>query len=218
MSQSPGQATETADPGGAGAAPTTGVRGWLASRSVGQLSRGAVLVVLAVTAAFGGMDTVDSGVKVVDPGTAFDSGPFSVTVERARIVSEVTAGERVVRPEQPGRRYLAVVATLASRGTTPVALRNQLDVAAIPDARWVTAIRIADSSETYWQGPGLTDQLAFVWSVPEDAVTAGETMTVRIWAKQFLETKVTYGRTWLDSLTDYARITLPVTEPTEPGR
>ena len=59
-------------------------------------------------------------------------------------------------------------------------------------------------------GPGLTDEVAFVWSLPEDALVQGDSVTLRVWTKTFTEMVATYGQGWLPSATDYITVTVPV--------
>jgi hypothetical protein len=191
-------------------AETSPLRQWFAKRSLSQLGRAGLLIVLAVTAAFGGMDAVDDHVTTVKTGQPFDDGPFKVTVARVRLVPLVGAANKVVMPPQPGRQYLAVVATLDNVGTIPGKLSDEVELIGVKDAQWVDAMRLADGTRTYWLGPGLKDQLAFIWSVPDGAVDVGRPVAFRIWKKKFTELKVTYGRTWIESLTDYGRFDVPV--------
>ena len=75
------------------------------------------------------------------------------------------------------------------------------------------AMRISDGSRIATLGPGLSEQIAFIWEVPQDALSAGDTVTLRIWKKQFRQNMVTYGQTWLDSNTDYGETVIPVGVP-----
>jgi hypothetical protein len=116
----------------------------------------------------------------------------------------------VIAPAKPGRRYLGVVATLRNDSTVDARLTDQLDLRGVPDRQWVAAMRTADGSRTARLGPGLTDQLAFVWELPENALRGGDSVTVRVWKKQYRELMVTYGKAWLDSLTEYGQVVVPV--------
>ena len=62
-------------------------------------------------------------------------------------------------------------------------------------------------------GPGLQQQLAFLWQVPEDALSEGDSVTVRVWRKQFRQGMVTYGQQWVDSRTEYGQVVVPVQGP-----
>jgi hypothetical protein len=85
----------------------------------------AVLTVLAATALFGGLDTVDDSVTTFRPGEEFRDGEFTVVVERASLVGELRAGSRLLRPPAPGTQYLGVVATVRNDGTTSDGLRRK---------------------------------------------------------------------------------------------
>lgn len=169
-----------------------------------------VVFVLAVGLVFGGLDTVDTAVTPFDPGKAFSDGQFTVTLDRASLVPEVRAGARTIAPAEAGRRYLGIVAELRNDGTVPGRLNGELDVRDLPDKRFIGAFRIADGAQRVALGPGLTEQLAFIWSLPEDVLAAGESVTVRVWKKKYTELMVTYGQSWVDSQTDYGVATLTV--------
>jgi len=168
------------------------------------------VVILGVTALFGGLDTVDTTVTDFKPGEAFSDGEFTITIDRASLASEVRAGSTLVAPAKPGRRYLGIVATVRNDGTIPGFLRNELDLRDQPDKEFRSAFRISDGSPISALGPGLTEQLAFLWELPENAVEPGDSVTVRVWKKQYRELLVTYGKAWLDSLTDYGQTVIPV--------
>jgi hypothetical protein len=172
-----------------------------------------VAVVLAATAMFGGLDTVDTSVTTFKPGDEFSDGQFTVKVERATMVRELRAGNTVLGREKPGRRYLGVVAQLRNDGTTPGRLAGELDLRNEPDNVFVGAMRLSDGSRLSTLGPGLSEQIAFVWELPENALAVGDTVTLRVWKKQFRQTMVTYGQAWLDSLTDYGETVVPVGGP-----
>ena len=74
---------------------------------------------LAVTAAFGGLDTVDKRVTEVAAGKAFSDGEFAVTVDRAWLVPRSGPGTVVARA-QPGQPLTwRVVTQLRNDGTIP---------------------------------------------------------------------------------------------------
>lgn len=169
----------------------------------------AVAAILAATALFGGLDSVATKVTAFTPGQEFSDGQFTVTVDRATLVSELRAGGTQL-PAKPGRRYLGVVADIRNDGTVPGKLEGELDLRDETGAQFVGASRMADGSRLGTLGPGLADQLAFVWEVPETAVKAGESVTLRLWQKQFEELRVTFGEAWVDSETDYGQVAVPV--------
>jgi hypothetical protein len=169
-----------------------------------------VLLVLAATALFGGLDQVDPSVTDVDPGEAYDDGALTVTVKRASLVPAVMAGKRVLIHPKAGFQYLAVVAAVANDGTQPVGLDDELDLHGVADATRIAVFRLADGTQTASLGPGLADDMGFVWQVPVTALHSGDTVTVRIWKKQYTELSVAQGRAWLDSLTDYGQVEIPL--------
>jgi len=189
------------------------IRQWLSGWGFSQWWKAIVAVVLASTALFGGLDTVDTGVTTFKPGDEFSDGEFTVKFERAALMPEVRAGSRVIAKEKPGRRYLAVLAVVRNDGTVPGQLSREVDLRNQPDKVAVDQFRFSDSSRIATIGPGLTEQIAFVWELPQDALSVGDSVTLRIWKKQFRQTMVSYGQTWLDSNTDYGETVIPVGSP-----
>jgi hypothetical protein len=185
------------------------VRSWFADLGFRQMRQAVVVVILAATALFGGLDNVETKVTHFKLGEEFSDGEFTLTVDRASLVRELRAGETQL-PPKPGRRYLGVVADVRNAGTVPGKLEGELDLRGEANTRFIGASRMKDGTPVGLLGPGLSDQLAFFWEVPDDAVKAGESVTFRVWQKQFQELRVTYGKTWLDSLTEYGQIEIPV--------
>lgn len=186
------------------------LRKWLTGLHLNQLWQLVIVLLLAVTAAFGGLDTVDKRVTEVAAGKAFSDGEFTVTVDRASLVPEIRAGNRVVARAQPGHRYLGVVTQLRNDGTIPGTIMKELDLQDQPDGEFVGSWRLTDGEPVTSIGPGLTEELAFIWKLPEDAVRQSDSVTQRISKKQFTELLTTYGKAWIDSPTDYARMVVPV--------
>jgi hypothetical protein len=195
---------------GVGAKLAVRTRRWFAELGFKQMGQLAVLLILAVTALFGGLDNVNTKVTGFEPGEEFDDGQYRLTIERAALVDEISVGNRPVLPAHDGQHYLGVVARLTNDGTIPGYLSKELDLVGHPDQRFVGAFRMADSTLSSTLGPGLTDELAFFWELPENDVAAGESVTLRVWKKKFIELFVTYGKTWIDSETEYGEITVPV--------
>jgi hypothetical protein len=185
------------------------VRRWFADLGFRQMRQAMVVVILAATALFGGLDSVETKVTHFRPGEKFSDGEFTLSVDRASLVRELRAGETQL-PPKPGRRYLGVVADVRNDGTVPGKLEGELNLRGEANTRFIGASRMKDGTLVDRLGPGLSDQLAFFWEVPDTAVKPGESVTFRVWQKQFQELRVTYGKTWLDSLTDYGQIEVPV--------
>lgn len=185
------------------------MRQWIAGRGPRQSWKAAVAVILAVAALFGGLDTVNKSVTEVKPGEEFSDGQFTVTVQRATLVSEVRGGTSTLAPAKPGRRYLGVVATVRNDGTIPGRLTDEIELREQSDDEFVGVMRVADGSRILTLGPGLQEQLAFVWELPEDAVTADHAVTLRVWRKQFKQGFAVYGELWVDG-DDYFQVDVPV--------
>lgn len=176
-------------------------------RTVGRLT---LFVIIVVTAAFGGLDTVDKQVTPFKPGEEFSDGEYTLTIERARLVDELKG---TIASARPGKVYLGVVATLRNDGTVPGRLRDELDVRDLPDKEFVGAFRFRDGSPIQTLGPGLTEQLAFAWLLPDSARRSVRSVSIRVWKKKYSQLMVTYGgKEWIESVTDYGLIDVPVQE------
>jgi hypothetical protein len=190
------------------------VRQWFADLGLAQIRRLIVVAVLAVTALFGGLDGVETNVTVFEPGDEFDDGQYTWVIDRAALVDEVTAGSRTVLAPREGRQYVGIVTGVTNNGTIPGRLGDALDLRGHPGQRFVGAYLMSDSTPLLTLGPGLTAQVAFFWDLPRgssgNALAPDESLTLRVWKKKFTELGVTYGQDWVDSLTDYGEVTLPV--------
>ncbi|TRW83364.1 DUF4352 domain-containing protein [Mycolicibacterium sp. 018/SC-01/001] len=190
------------------------VRHWVVQRPVRQWWKAGVATVLAVAALFGGLDTVNTGAVPFAAGDDFSDGQYTATVHRATLLPTVTGGGRTIGPVQPGKLYLGVTVTLTNDGTVPGRLPDELDLRDVEGKQFFGVWRVRDGSQIQTLGPGLTEELAYLWVVPQHAVTPGGTVSVRIWKKQFKQLMVAYGgKEWLDSLTDYGVVDLTVEEP-----
>lgn len=197
-----------AHPGAPRAAPGL-ARRWLGKLGFQQIWQLALAAFLAATAAFGGLDTVDNKVIPIKAGQPFDDGEYTITIERASAVNELRAA-KVIEPAVPGKRFLGVLATLRNNGTIPGRLDGEIDVRGQPDAKFVQAYRYADGSMITTLGAGLTERLLFAWQLPQSALPPGVTVSLRVWRKQFRELATLYGKDWVDSVTEYGEIDLPV--------
>jgi hypothetical protein len=174
------------------------------------IARLALFVVVVVTAAFGGLDTVDKQVTPFKPGEEFSDGEYTLTVERARLVDELKG---TIASARPGKVYVGVVATLRNDGTVPGRLREELDVRNLPDKEFVGAFRFRDGSPIQTLGPGLTEQLVFAWLLPDSTKQTVQSVSIRVWKKKYTQLMVTYGgKEWIESVTDYGQTDVPVKE------
>jgi hypothetical protein len=183
---------------------------WFARLSAPQTRRIALLLVLAATAAFGGLDTVNKQVSPFKPGEEFNDGEYTVTVERARVVDELKG---TYGSAKPGMKYLGVLATLRNDGTVPGRLRDQMDLRDVPEEEFFGVFRFRDGSAIQNLGPGLTEQLVFSWQVPDAVAKSLQSVTIRVWKKTYTQLKVTYGgKEWIDT-DNYGQVVVPVQGP-----
>ncbi len=187
---------------------TRGLRHRFAGLKLATIGRLLLFVVVVVTAAFGGLDTVDKHVTPFDPGEEFNDGEYTLTIERARLVDELKG---TIATARPGKVYLGVVATLRNDGTVPGRLRDELDLRDVPDKEFVGTFRFRDGSPIQTLGPGLTEQLVFAWLLPDSAKQSVQSVSIRVWKKKYSQLMVSYGgKEWLDSVTDYGQTDVPV--------
>lgn len=182
----------------------TWLRGELKRIKLRQAWNLIVVLALAVTAAFGGLDTVDPTVTHFQPGQPFNDGEYTVTIIKAKTLRDVTRGYK----HHPGKIYLAIAARIRNNGTIPGRLEEELDLRDQPQQNFQAALRLDDSPATDL-GPGLTETLVFVWELPDTAVRPGETVTLRIYKKVFYEMFVLYGKDWMPTST-YGQVVVPV--------
>ncbi|MGH3725838.1 MAG: hypothetical protein ACRDUS_17145 [Mycobacterium sp.] len=193
-------------------------RAMLAGLTINQMWQTVVVVVVFATAGFGGLDTVTPPAKTFTSDEKHDTGELNMVVKRASLIPEITLGSHVVYKLQPGRKYLGVVASLTNNGTIPVTfgviggvmpmvpigIPYQVPFPAPP-------IRISDATRAAIQ-PGLTEDVALVWSVPDTAVAVGDEVTFRTPDREYGSYTVGYGDGWMNAAT-YADITLTIGAP-----
>lgn len=200
------------EPGGSAATPTVGVRQrvwrWVSGWGVKEWRRVALTAVLAGTAAFGGLDTVNDHITDIAPGEVFNTGEFEMTIQRATLVTEVRAGNRVLYAGKPGSRYLGLVITAHNIGTLPGVVDKPIRLIDQPAAEALAAMRVADGTIAGRLGPGLTDEIVLLWRLPENALAVGGQLPVRVY-KEVRKASVTAGQAWVRG-DDYAQLTVPV--------
>jgi hypothetical protein len=187
---------------------TTRLRQRFAGFSFGHAWRLTLFVAVIVTAAFGGLDTVDKQVTPFKPGEEFSDGENTVTIERARLVDELKGTYATAKP---GKLYLGVVATVRNDGTVPGRLRDEVDLRDVQDTKFVDVFRLRDGSSVQTLGPGLSEQLVFAWLLPDSAAKTLQSVKIRVWKKKYTQLMVTYGgKEWIESVTDYGQTDVPV--------
>lgn len=191
---------------------TAQVRKWFSGWGLKEWRRAALVTVLVGTAAFGGLDTVNKQVTELKPGEKFDTGRFEITVQRASVVKEIRAGAQRIYSEKPGRSYLGLVMTVRNTSSLPGALFRTVLLVDFSDVPSLPAMRLADGTLTTALNPGLTDQIVMLWDLPEGAVSVGTDVQVRI-NKEVKKLQATVGQGWVQSMTDYGRLAVPVGSP-----
>lgn len=198
--------------GGSAATTVSRVRHWFSGWGLKQWRQAALVTVLAGTAAFGGLDTVNKNVTDLKPGEQFDTGRFEMTVQRATLVTEVRAGKRLLYPAKPGSRYLGLVVTAHNTSTLPGVVGAPVELVGQRMATTLAAMRLADGTLAGQLGPGLTDQVVLLWQLPEAALSVGSELPLRIW-KEIPRLQATVGQGWVPSMTEYGQLTVSVGGP-----
>ncbi len=181
---------------------------------------GAVALAVLVAGGFDPLEKPEADVAPLAAGEAVDLGPFTVTVDRMRVVDELPG----ISEGDDDTRVLALVATVTATGTTTqygamlsesVALEQLPGVAGDGDGP-VPADDVyvmADGTRLDAVQPGLEYEVALVWEqdaradVPSDArlVLVGRTLR---------ESSIDRSMEWLDPLPVVAGV-LEVTAPAE---
>ncbi|WP_078277720.1 hypothetical protein [Mycobacteroides franklinii] len=210
-------ATESDLPPGFLARRILELRAWLAGLTLAQMGQLLAVVAVFATAGFGGLAAADPPEKTFAANTSHIAGQMTIEIKRASLVPQIALGTRVIYKEEPGRRYLGVIATLTNNGPAPDSFGPisgpLISPVGIPfkEAYPQGPLRISDATRAVLQ-PGLTETVAFVWSVPENAVTVGDDVIFRVPDRQYGHYTVGYGSGWLEATT-YADITMKIGAP-----
>ncbi len=137
-------------------------------RSVKTWVIGASAVVLAISAAFGGLSKASAEVPPLTAGTAVNAGRFAVTVERVVTVKDL---KPLFQPE-PGGALIAVVATI--KVTDDIGTRPPSDLfrlIGVPGIKETEAPMGTTTIDDNTMNPVLTPEteqvVAFVWKLPK---------------------------------------------------
>lgn len=189
----------------------------------------AVAGVLAVAVANGGFDLYDVSGDVVDleAGTAFDTGPFDVTVERVVVLDELPG----VSEDDDATRVVALISTVTVNGDRTLAgamLRESVALKGIegvrvgafddPDATAPAeestmapqVFVVADGTTLDALQPGLEYEAALVWEQSTQAAEPTE-VEVTLASRTWRESSIDHSMEWLDPA-PAARGEVPVTE------
>jgi hypothetical protein len=143
------------------------------------ISAGAVL--LAISAAFGGLKKAADETPRVDAGTAIDAGRYEVTIQRVVTVADL---KPLFTPDEGGA-LIAVVTKLKvtdDTGTTPSS--DLIRLVGVPGIKETDAplgtTNLRDATMNPVLTPGFAEDVAYVWKLPKatELPTAVE-LTVR---------------------------------------
>jgi hypothetical protein len=126
------------------------------------------VVLLAISAAFGGLKKADDTTPVVDTGTAIDAGQFEVTIQRVVTVKDL---KPLFTPDDGGA-LIAVVTKLKltdDTGTTPPAdLIRLIGVPGIKDTDApLGTTNLRDQTMFPVLTPDAGEDVAYVWKLPK---------------------------------------------------
>ena len=183
------------------------------------LVTGSTLVVLAASAAFGGLDDAPvEALPTLGAGDAVTGAQLRIAVERARLIDALP--EAGLEPED-GRRLLAVIATVedvwdgpvpTTAGTGAADNLRPVGIAGVDeDTDPVAVLLLADGTSRPELQPHVPMELAFVWEVDGDDVQAeaGADLPVDVYDKTYrAEGFVTYGERFEEPFVQ-ARATVP---------
>lgn len=160
---------------------------------------------LAVTAAFGGLNSVAaSGPAELAAGAEHVNEQMALTVTDARLVD--TFPQTVVEPDE---RVLMLELVATNRWTEPLYTSQNESVSASvvvrglhPDARALGVTRSDDGTAAPLLQPGVPAPLTLAWIVPDGAYAPGQTITVEL-RDLSLHTgaMIVAGTFWLDPVT-----------------
>jgi len=175
---------------------------------------GVGVVILAVSAAFGGLadaQEVRALIPQLQPGDQFVGPELSATLHSAELTD--VAPDYTIEPEA-GNTYLVVTATVTNNWKeSTILISDLLRLEWLKDEAEGVPSRVAllsDGTSLPQANPGVPIEVAYIWEVPLDALTPGDDVEVAIRTKTFvLDGDVTYGSYWADPVTA-ATVTLEV--------
>lgn len=165
------------------------------SVSLSRLTWVALLLLLAATAVFGGLDDADR-VTPIAMGQTYDDGPLRITPRSAAITDSVAG----MRPTDPQCRFLTLDVTIENVADRSVVLPTALPVVGIPGdctgsrpqkltyavgihgipAYFKGAIRLRDGQTMPTVEPGFTTEYRLVWTVSAAALGDRPDISVRM--------------------------------------
>ncbi|TDD65267.1 hypothetical protein E1262_25725 [Jiangella aurantiaca] len=195
---------------------------------------GAVVLAVLVAGGFDPLEKPEADVAPLAVGEAADIGPFTVTVDRMRVVDELPG----ISEGDDDTRVLALVGTVTATGTTTqygAMLSESVALDGVPGVpAEVLPGETTDPGEPVPAGdvyvmadgtrldavqPGLEYEVAFVWEQDARADVPSEARLVLI-GRTLRQSSIDHSDEWLDPLPVVAgdiEVTEPSAEPTEPA-
>jgi hypothetical protein len=177
-----------------------------------------VALFLAASAAFGGLDEAATPpVPQLDVGDSFTGAQLRITVEDAVLIDAFP--EAFITP-QPGNRLLVIRATVENVWDKPVTTISKIGAADNVRPRGIDGMEdepltvsvISDGSPYPDLQPSVPVELAFIWEVPDGAVSQSDVITIDVLDKTYVAGGlVTYGERFQDPFVA-AYVEAPVTD------
>lgn len=174
---------------------------------------GAVVVLLAISAAFGGLAKATAETPTVGAGTAVDAGRFSVTVQRVVVVKDL---KPLFTPDEGGA-LIGVVLKLELTDKIgvepPRDLVRLLDVNGVkPTDAPIGTTNLRDQTSDPVLTPHHAEDVAYVWKLPK-ATELPREVRLSVQHYEFRESVLDHHENWTkDTLA--AEVTAPVKDNT----
>lgn len=183
-------------------------------RSVRTWVIGVVVVLLAISAAFGGLAKAADETPTVGAGTAVDAGQFSVTVQRVVVVKDL---KPLFTPDEGGV-LIGVVLKLELTDKTgvepPRDLIRLLDVNGVkPTDGPIGTTNLRDQTSDPVLTPHYAEDVAYVWKLPK-ATDLPREITLSVQHYEFRESVLDHHDSWTND-TIAAEVTSPVKDNTK---
>jgi hypothetical protein len=177
-----------------------------------------VALFLAASAAFGGLEDADTPpTPQLDVGESFTGTQLRIAVEGAVLIDAFP--EAFITP-QPGNRLLVIRATVENVWDKPVATISRIGAADNVRPRGIdgmedeplTVAVISDGSPYPELQPAVPVELAFIWEVPDGAISQSDVVRIDLLDKTYVAGGfVTYGERFQDPFVA-ASVEAPVTD------
>ncbi|NOL42907.1 hypothetical protein HPO96_21915 [Kribbella sandramycini] len=179
---------------------------------------GAGAVVLAISAAFGGLNKAEAENPPLAAGTAVNAGQFEVTVQRVVTVTDL---KPLFTPE-PGGALIAVVTKLKvtddTGATPPSDLIRLIGVPGLEDdARPVGTATLDDNTQSPVLTPDAAEDVAYVFKLPKLSELPTEAKVTVQGYEHYDESLLDHHEKWLPA-DIVAEGTIKVTDKTKPSK